>query len=134
MKKKLQDIYLTYFTDSAGFMACSLSDPFNNLSKRIHRTKYNSNTMIKKCEINYIYCDCFLEYTIFQDDLIEYICLICKKNCQIFFNTYQFSNHHNNKLILLLREGVYPYKCIDNWEKFNEMPLHEKESHLNIVT
>ena len=27
-----------------------------------------------------------------------------------FFNTYKFSNHGNNKFILLLRKGVYPYQ------------------------
>ena len=39
--------YILWFIDSARFMACSLSHLFNNLSERIHRTKYNSNTMIK---------------------------------------------------------------------------------------
>ena len=29
------------------------------------------------CEIKCKYCDCFLEYTIFKDDLIEYKCLNC---------------------------------------------------------
>ena len=32
------------------------------------------------CGINYKDCDCFLEYTKFEDDLIEYKCLCCKKN------------------------------------------------------
>ena len=27
-----------------------------------------------KCGIIYKYCDCFLEYAIFKDDLIEYKC------------------------------------------------------------
>ena len=30
-----------------------------------------------------------------------------------FFNTYKFSNHDNNKFILLLRKGVYPKKDFD---------------------
>ena len=32
-------------------------------------------------------------------------------------------------------EKVYPYEFMDDWEKFNETSLHEKEdfySHLNI--
>ena len=39
----------------------------------------------KKCEtcrIKYNYCDCFLEYTNFEDDLIEYKCLCCNKSSQ----------------------------------------------------
>ena len=27
----------------------------------------------------------------------------------------------------MLRKGVYPYEYMDNWEKFNEMSLSEKE-------
>ena len=52
-----------------------------------------------------------------------------------FFNIYKFSNHDNNKLILLFAKCVYPYEYIDNWEKFNKTSSPEKEdfySHLNI--
>ena len=52
----------------------------------------------------------------------------------MIFNTYKFSNHDNNKFILLLRKGVYPYEYIDDREKFSET-LPEKEdfySHLNM--
>ena len=28
---------------------------------------------------------------------------------------------------MLLRIGVYPYGFMDEWEKFNETSLHEKE-------
>ena len=41
------------------------------------------------------------------------------------------SNHSNNKFILLLQKVVY----MDDWEKFNETSLLEKEyfySHLNM--
>ena len=47
------------------------------------------------------------------------------------FNTYKSST----QFILLLRKGVYPYEYMDDWEKFNETTLPEKEdfySHLNI--
>ena len=51
-----------------------------------------------------------------------------------FFNTYKLSNHDNNKLVLLLQKGVCPYEYMDDWEKFNETPLPEKQefySHLS---
>ena len=41
--------------------------------------------------------------------------------------------HDNNKFILLLQKGVYPYEYMGDWEKFNETSLPEKEdfySHL----
>ena len=56
---------------------------------------------------------------------MEYICFCCNKNYQQmfdqklknwFFNTYKFSNHKNNKIILLLKKGVHPYEYKDDWE------------------
>ena len=58
-----------------------------------------------------------------------------KKLKERFFNTYEFSNHNNKNFILLLWKGVYPYEYMDDWEKFNETSLPEKEdfySHLNM--
>ena len=52
-----------------------------------------------------------------------------------FFNTYKFSNHDNNKLVLFLHKGFYPYEHINHWEKFYEALLPEKEdfySYLNM--
>ena len=49
------------------------------------------------------------------------------------FNAYKFSNYGNDKFILLLRKGVYPYEYIDDWEKFNKTTFAGKEdfhSHL----
>ena len=51
-----------------------------------------------------------------------------KKLIKKFANTYEFYNGNLNKLILLLRKGVYPYEYMDNWERFNETPLPNKES------
>ena len=68
----------------------------------------------------------------------------CKKNYKKDFNkdiikrfvsTYKFCNGENNKLILLLRKGVYPYEYMDSWVKFDEPSLSDKEtfySNLNI--
>ena len=48
---------------------------------------------------------------------------------------YQFSNGHLNKFVLFLRKGVYPYECMDSWERFNETSLPDKKhfySELNL--
>ena len=98
---------------------------------------------IKMCIIKYKYCNCFLEYMKFKDGLIEFKGLCCNKNYQQkfdeklkeeFLSTYKYSNHGNNKFILLLQKGVYPYEYMNDWEKFSETLLPEKKhfySHLN---
>ena len=48
-------------------------------------------------------------------------------------NAYKFFNHDNNEFILLLRKDVYPSEYMDDWEKFSETSLSEKEKK-NIVT
>ena len=125
--------YIIQLIDSARFMTSSLSNLVNNLYEIIHRVKFKFGHDDKKCEtcgIKYKYCDCFLEYANFKDDLIEYKCLCCNKNYQYkfdeklkerFCNTYKFSNHNNNKFILLLQQSIYPYEYMDDWEKFNEI-------------
>ena len=79
-----------------------------------------------------------------KDDLIEYKCFCFNKNYQQkfeenlikqFFNTYNFFNHKNNEFIIFLPKSFYPYKYMDDWEKFIEISLFEKEefySHLNM--
>ena len=42
-------------------------------------------------------------------------------------NTFKFSDNDINNFILLLRKSVYPYEYMDEWEKFNETILPEKE-------
>ena len=63
-------------------MASALSNLVNNLSEGLHRIKCKLGHGDKKCKtcgIKYKHCDCFLEYTNFKDDLIEYKCLSCNK-------------------------------------------------------
>ena len=89
-------------------------------------------------------CDFFLEYESVKDNLINYKCLSCNKDYsnkldeklkQRFKTTFKFSNNDFNKFILLLRKGVYTYEYMDEWVKFNEATLTEKEefySNLNM--
>ena len=44
-----------------------------------------------------------------------------------FSSMYQFCNNDLNKIILLLRKGIYPYKYMDSWEKFDETTLPSKD-------
>ena len=95
----------------------------------MHRIKCKYGHDDKKCGTcgnEYKYCDCFLEYTNIKDDLVEQKYLCCNKNYQhkfdeklkeLFFDTYKISNHDNNKFILLLQKGVYPYEYMDEWKK-----------------
>ena len=75
---------------------------------------------------------------------MEYKCLHCNKDYQhkfdeklneLLFNTYKFSSQDDNKFMLLLQKGVHPYEYMDDWQKFNERSLPEKQdfySHLNM--
>ena len=78
----------------------------------------------------------FFEYESVKDNFIKYKCLSCNKDYSNKLkeklkdqlkNTFKFSNNVINKLNLLLRKGVYPYEYMDDWEKFNETKITEKE-------
>ena len=56
------------------------------------------------------------------DNKISHATLIKK-----FLNTYQLCNKDLNKFNLLLKKGVYPYKYMESWEKFNGTSLPDKE-------
>ena len=131
MEKKLQKNIscILQFIQSARFMASSFSNIINSFPERIYRFRFKFGPDHNKCEK---YCECFLEYTNFKDDLIEYKCLCCNKNQQhkfdeklkeLFFNTCKFSNLDKNKFILLLQKGVYPCEYKDRWEKLNETSI-----------
>ena len=51
-----------------------------------------------------------------------------KELSEKFPNIYRFYNRDPNKFSLLLRKGVYRYKYMDSWEKFNKTELPDKES------
>ena len=113
-------------------MATKLSNFVNNLSEGILKIKCNYGHNDKKCEtcrIKYKYCDCFLEYTNFKNDLIEHEYLCCNKNYQQkfdeklkkrFLNIYKFSYHDNNKFILLLEKGFILMNIWMIGKKLNE--------------
>ena len=72
-----------------------------------------------------------------KDEKLILRCLSCKKNyekdfnkelIERFANTYNFCDNDLNKFILLLRKGVCPYEYMDNWERFDETSLPDKES------
>ena len=48
-----------------------------------------------------------------------------------FPNTYQLCNNDDNKFILLLRKGIYPYDYMDGWDRFHETSLPSKEHFIN---
>ena len=103
-------------------MTTSLSN-LHNLAEGIHKIKCKD-------------CDCFLEYEIVKDNLIKCKSLSCNKDYsnkldeklkQRFKNTFKLSDNDVNEFILFLRKGVYPYEYMDDWKKFNETALPEKE-------
>ena len=55
-------------------MASSLTNPVDNLFEGLHRIKCklkHDDKICETCEIKYKYCDSFLKYTNFKDDLIK---------------------------------------------------------------
>ena len=45
-----------------------------------------------------------------------------------FPKTYQLCNKDLNKFALLLRKGIYSYEYMDDWKRFKEESLPDKES------
>ena len=105
-------------------MSTSLSRRIDNLLEGFHNDR---------CED----CQSYLDYMKTKDEKLIFRCFNCKKNYEKdfnkelikkFANTYNFCNNDLNKFILLLRKGVYPYEYMDNWERFDETSLTNKES------
>ena len=105
-------------------MSTSLSKLVDNLSEGLHNNR---------C----VDCKSCLDYMKTKDEKLIFRCFNCKKNYETdfnkelierFANIYEFCNGDLNKFILLLRKGVYPHEYMDNWERFNETSLPNKES------
>ena len=105
-------------------MSSSLSKLVDNLSEGIHNNK---------C----VDCKSFLDYIKTKNEKLILKCFNCEQYYKKKFNkelikrfasTFEFCNKDLNKSIQLLRKGVYPYEYMDNWERFNETSLPNKES------
>ena len=105
-------------------MAMSLSKLIDNLSEGIY-----NNTCVD--------CKSCLGYNKTKNEKLILKCFNCEQYYKKKFNkelikrftsTYEFCNKDLNKFILLLRKGVYPYEYMDDWERFNETSLPNKES------
>ena len=46
---------------------------------------------------------------------------------------HKFCNGDLNKFDMLLRKGVYPYECMDGWERFNETFLPPKGFYSELI-
>ena len=82
----------------------------------------------------------FLDYGSVKDNFIKYKCLSCnigyskklkEELKKKFKDPFRFSNNDINKIILLLRKCVYPHHYMNDWEKFIETTLLEKEEFYN---
>ena len=109
--------YILQFIDSARFMTSSLSNFVNNFSEGIHKIKCKHGDKDKKCEtcgIKYKYYDCFLEYTNFKGDLIEYKCLCCNKNYKQKFDKKLRNDFliHTNFLKTIIISLFYSYEKV----------------------
>ena len=65
-----------------------------------------------------------------ENNKLNYKCKECKKRSLIkkFPNVCQFCNEDIIKFVLLLRKGVYPYQCMDSWERFDETELPDEKA------
>ena len=91
-------------------MSSSLSSLVDNLSEGLHSDKCTD-------------CKSYLDYMIIKDAQLIFRRFECNKNykkdfnnelIKKFANIYKFCNEDINKLILLLRKGVYPYEYMDS--------------------
>ena len=134
IKKKIEnkDLEITYkinFFDSYSFMSMPLSKLIDNLSEGIHNNTFAD-------------CKSCLDYIKTKNEKLILKCFNYEQHYKKKFNKelvkrfasmYEFCKKDLIKFILLLRKVVYPYEYMDNWERFNETSLPNKESfHSNL--
>ena len=127
LKKENKDgKFITYklkFIDSFRFLNKSLSDLVDNLSE------INKQECIKCKERKHKSIDC--KHINYANNRLIFKSVECKnKSCkpiipliERFPSTYQFCSGDNNKFVLLLRKGAYPYDYTDDWDRFKETQL-----------
>ena len=113
------------FIDCFRFMSRSLSSLVDNLSEGRHNNKCKDCKSCHKC-------------ISLKDNQLIFKCLDCNKNYEKHFNedlikrfanSNEFCDGDINKLILLLRKGIYPYEYMNSWKRSNETLLSDKKAH-----
>ena len=77
------------------------------------------------------------KYITHRDNRSIYKCEECNTNLyksmdtlkDKFPCTYELVNGDNDKFMLLLSKGIYPYEYMDSWEKFDEDKPASREDH-----
>ena len=121
--------YNLRFIDSARFMMGSLDTHVNNLSGLYDCDCTDKNKQQTKIKYN--------------DKLVCARCKSCTKRSKQtikslkdkFPSTFQLTKGNIDKFIFLLRKGVYPYECMNSWERFDEKhlpPTGKFYSYLNL--
>ena len=99
----------------------------DNLSEGIHNDGKCAN------------CSSYLKYISIKNGKLLFECFDCKKRYSRKFskklakklkNTYRFSNEDIDKFMLLLRKGVYPYECMDDW---NRLMKNNNQTKVNFI-
>ena len=127
--KNMDITYKIKFTDSFRFMATSLSKLVDNFTDNIHNDK------CVKCKSNLCFVNAMNETLTFEcvDCKKEYKKEFNKKLIERFSNVYEFCDYDMNKFMVLLRKG-YPYEYMDEWNKFDEKALPDKDSFYSSLT
>ena len=132
------------FIDGAKFVSAHDQILLIILLKKLMKLNLNMEMTIKNVkllEFNTKVKSFILNTQTLKNNLMRYKCQCYNKNYQkkfeeklktSFADTYKFSNHgiFFVKFISFLRRGVYPYKYINDLEKFTETSFPEKEDSI----